>query len=212
MITCFPIQAFAETSSQVQKSFSKMLSKSKSKSKLSSSTNSSNNSSKNTSVEKPATLQKSQSAAEVQKLQVLQDVEIAEPKEEEKVNEEFEADVPEAEKDLESGDDDYESAEEGESNEFPPGVIDFDAQNAGDVNQCSEYARKIFAYYKTREPMFRVFDYMKTTQDEVTVQMRAILVDWLVEVQESFELNHETLYTAVKMMDIYLSRKKKVAI
>jgi hypothetical protein len=25
-------------------------------------------------------------------------------------------------------------------------------------------------------------------------------------VQESFELNHETLYTAVKMMDIYLSR------
>jgi cyclin B len=36
--------------------------------------------------------------------------------------------------------------------------------------------------------------------------MRAILVDWLVEVQESFELNHETLYTAVKLLDIYLSR------
>jgi cyclin B len=36
--------------------------------------------------------------------------------------------------------------------------------------------------------------------------MRAILVDWLVEVQESFELNHETLYTAVKLMDLYLSK------
>jgi len=36
--------------------------------------------------------------------------------------------------------------------------------------------------------------------------MRAVLVDWLVEVQESFELNHETLYTAVKMMDLYMSR------
>ena len=37
--------------------------------------------------------------------------------------------------------------------------------------------------------------------------MRAILIDWLVEVQESFELNHETLYTAVKITDLYLSKK-----
>merc|ERR1712223_1436892 len=29
-----------------------------------------------------------------------------------------------------------------------------------------------------------------------------------VEVQESFELNHETLYTAVKMVDLYLSKKQ----
>ena len=36
--------------------------------------------------------------------------------------------------------------------------------------------------------------------------MRAILVDWLVEVQESFELNHETLYTAVKILDLYMSK------
>ena len=37
--------------------------------------------------------------------------------------------------------------------------------------------------------------------------MRSILVDWLVEVQESFELNHETLYTAIKLMDIFMSKK-----
>ena len=43
-------------------------------------------------------------------------------------------------------------------------------------------------------------------QPEINKSMRAILVDWLVEVQESFELNHETLYTAVKMMDLFLSR------
>ena len=45
-------------------------------------------------------------------------------------------------------------------------------------------------------------------QQEITEAMRAILVDWLVEVQESFELNHETLYTAVKMTDLYLSKKQ----
>ena len=42
------------------------------------------------------------------------------------------------------------------------------------------------------------------------MSMRGILVDWMVEVQESFELNHETLYTGVKLVDIYLSRVKGV--
>ena len=37
--------------------------------------------------------------------------------------------------------------------------------------------------------------------------MRAILVDWLVEVQQSFELVHETLYLAVKLTDSYLDRQ-----
>lgn len=36
--------------------------------------------------------------------------------------------------------------------------------------------------------------------------MRAILVDWLVEVQENFELYHETLYLAVKIVDHYLEK------
>lgn len=39
--------------------------------------------------------------------------------------------------------------------------------------------------------------------------MRALLVDWMVEVQESFELNHETLYLAVKLVDLYLTKSSK---
>lgn len=39
--------------------------------------------------------------------------------------------------------------------------------------------------------------------------MRALLVDWMVEVQESFELNHETLYLAVKLVDLFLTRSSK---
>lgn len=45
------------------------------------------------------------------------------------------------------------------------------------------------------------------TQPSLTTSMRSILVDWLVEVQENFELNHETLYLAVKLVDFYLSKK-----
>ena len=35
-----------------------------------------------------------------------------------------------------------------------------------------------------------------------------VVIRVLFQVQESFELNHETLYTAVKMTDIYLSKKQ----
>lgn len=124
--------------------------------------------------------------------------------------------------DDEEDDSEYESAEENDENlvpqpnhryEAPPrvvppvGINDFDLENWDDSLQCSEYAMHIFEYYKSREGMFRCPDYMPT-QPEINKSMRAILIDWLVEVQESFELNHETLYTAVKLMDLFLSRRK----
>ena len=41
---------------------------------------------------------------------------------------------------------------------------------------------------------------------DITQDMRTILVDWMVEVQENFELNHETLYLSVKIVDAYLDK------
>lgn len=54
--------------------------------------------------------------------------------------------------------------------------------------------------------MFRIPAYLNRKQCRITPPMRAILVDWMVEVQENFEFNHETLYLAVKLTDMYLSR------
>ena len=45
----------------------------------------------------------------------------------------------------------------------------------------------------------------KLKQLGISKSMRAVLVDWLVEVQESFELNHETLYNGVRLFDLYIS-------
>ncbi|KAH3809802.1 G2/mitotic-specific cyclin-B3-like [Dreissena polymorpha] len=87
----------------------------------------------------------------------------------------------------------------------PADVDDVDTENLGDPVQVALYAFDIFKYYKERETQFTIDNYM-STQKHLTSSMRAILVDWLVEVQENFELNHETLYLAVKLVDMYVSR------
>ncbi|XP_068390139.1 G2/mitotic-specific cyclin-B3 isoform X2 [Eschrichtius robustus] len=67
----------------------------------------------------------------------------------------------------------------------------------------SIYIKDIFSYMKEREEKFILKKYM-TRQTDINSDMRAILVDWLVEVQMTFEMSHETLYLAVKLVDHYL--------
>ncbi|XP_034159240.1 G2/mitotic-specific cyclin-B3 isoform X1 [Pangasianodon hypophthalmus] len=87
--------------------------------------------------------------------------------------------------------------------QIPP-EFDIDSDASNDHTQTPEYAKDIFDYLKKREEKFVLHDYMDS-QPSLNPNMRAILVDWLVEVQENFELNHETLYLAVKMTDHYLA-------
>ncbi|XP_055682120.1 G2/mitotic-specific cyclin-B3 [Lutzomyia longipalpis] len=87
----------------------------------------------------------------------------------------------------------------------PDTIDDFDKENILDPFQLSEYAPDIFEYLKEREKLFPIEPYMDR-QPSLSTWMRALLVDWMVEVQESFELNHETLYLAVKLVDMYLSK------
>ncbi|XP_029509098.2 G2/mitotic-specific cyclin-B3 [Oncorhynchus nerka] len=85
-----------------------------------------------------------------------------------------------------------------------PEEFDIDSQHQDDPNLTAQYAKEIFDYLKAREEKFILSDYM-SIQPSLNAGMRAILVDWLVEVQENFELNHETLYLAVKVTDHFLS-------
>ena len=66
-----------------------------------------------------------------------------------------------------------------------------------------------FSLFFLLQVNFVVTHYMPS-QHELSINMRAILVDWLVEVQQNFELNHETLYMAVKMVDLYLVRQPAI--
>lgn len=93
------------------------------------------------------------------------------------------------------------------SRKLPQGVVHFDKENWNDTFQVSHYAMDIFEYLKHQEHKFQIKDYM-SSQPELSKWMRSLLVDWMVEVQESFELNHETLYLAIKIVDTYLGNER----
>ncbi|NWX39744.1 CCNB3 protein, partial [Steatornis caripensis] len=63
-----------------------------------------------------------------------------------------------------------------------PAVEDIDKEQLGDPYANAEYAKEIFEYMRGREEKFMLPDYMEK-QPDISADMRAILVDWMVEVQ-----------------------------
>ncbi|NWS05570.1 CCNB3 protein, partial [Motacilla alba] len=63
-----------------------------------------------------------------------------------------------------------------------PAVEDIDKEQLGDPYANAEYAKEIFEYMRDREEKFMLPDYMEK-QTDISGDMRAILVDWMVEVQ-----------------------------
>ncbi|KAL2077637.1 hypothetical protein ACEWY4_027141 [Coilia grayii] len=73
------------------------------------------------------------------------------------------------------------------------------------VDEVNEYAAEIHAHLREMEVKCKPkAGYMKK-QPDITNSMRAILVDWLVEVGEEYKLQNETLYLAVNYIDRFLS-------
>lgn len=84
------------------------------------------------------------------------------------------------------------------------GWENIDAADEGDEFTCSDYVEAIFKYYRRREETFAVGDYL-VKQKNITKHMRLLLVDWMVEVQQQLEFNHEVLYLSVKLVDLFLN-------
>lgn len=70
------------------------------------------------------------------------------------------------------------------SRRLPQGVQHFDRENWNDPHQVSHYAMNIFEYLRHQEDKYQIKDYM-SNQPELSKWMRSLLIDWMVEVQES---------------------------
>lgn len=85
-------------------------------------------------------------------------------------------------------------------------IVNIDAAEAENELAVVEYVDEIYKFYKLAEEENRVFNYM-SSQLYINDTMRMILVDWLVEVHNKFELLPETLYLTIDIVDRFLSRK-----
>ncbi|XP_069599987.1 cyclin-A2 [Ranitomeya imitator] len=72
-------------------------------------------------------------------------------------------------------------------------------------NEVSDYAEEIHTYLREMEIKCKPKSGYMQKQPDITNNMRAILVDWLVEVGEEYKLQNETLYLAVNYIDRFLS-------
>merc|ERR1711942_188126 len=96
-----------------------------------------------------------------------------------------------------------------ECRRIPDGVHDIDAEDAvANPQLCAEYAQEIYAYLKHLEKNRPVrSDFLSGCP--ITDKMRAVLVDWLVEVQIQFKLLQETLFLTVNTIDRFLAVEGK---
>uniref|UniRef100_A0ACD5VVF3 Uncharacterized protein n=1 Tax=Avena sativa TaxID=4498 RepID=A0ACD5VVF3_AVESA len=84
-------------------------------------------------------------------------------------------------------------------------VCDVD-QNFEDPQLCATLASDIYMHLREAETRKRPStDFLETIQKDVNPSMRAILIDWLVEVAEEYRLVPDTLYLTVNYIDRFLS-------
>ena len=79
--------------------------------------------------------------------------------------------------------------------------------------EVDEYFKEIFCDMQLKENKLLVDpNYLKNTQKTINKRMRAILIDWIVDVHKKYRLKPETLYLTVNIIDRFLSKQNVTTI
>jgi G2/mitotic-specific cyclin 3/4 len=86
--------------------------------------------------------------------------------------------------------------------------LDDNDEDTYDVTMVAEYAPEIFNYMHELEHKLAPDANYMVNQDELKWEMRSVLIDWVVQVHNRFNLLPETLYLTVNYIDRFLSKRK----
>ncbi|XP_057436644.1 G2/mitotic-specific cyclin-2-like [Lotus japonicus] len=120
-------------------------------------------------------------------------------------NGEYEDAVPVFVKHTEAMLDEIDMIEEIEMEDVEEPIMDIDACDRNDPLAVVEYIDDIYCFYKKTEKSSCVSPAYMTSQFDINEKMRAILMDWLIEVHYKFELLEETLFLTVNLIDRFLA-------
>jgi len=79
-------------------------------------------------------------------------------------------------------------------------------EESSNIQHVGEYASEIFASLFKDEANFLPRPNYMESQTDINAKMRAILIDWLVEVHMKYKLRPETLFLTVQCIDRYLTK------
>ncbi len=77
-----------------------------------------------------------------------------------------------------------------------------------ELQMCADYAEEIDVCMRKNEGRFAAKVGYMAGQPDITEKMRAILIDWLVDVHLKFKLVPETLYLTVNILDRFLEKER----
>nr|XP_018626807.1 G2/mitotic-specific cyclin-2-like isoform X2 [Nicotiana tomentosiformis] len=84
-------------------------------------------------------------------------------------------------------------------------IVDIDSADKKNPLAVVEYIDDMHAYYKKTESSSCAPPNYMEQQFDINERMRAILIDWLIEVHYKFDLMEETLYLTVNLIDRFLA-------
>ncbi|WOL16827.1 G2/mitotic-specific cyclin-2-like [Canna indica] len=87
---------------------------------------------------------------------------------------------------------------------------DIDSCDSNNPLAVVDYVDDIYRYYRQAEVTSCVSPAYMSHQFDINEKMRAILIDWLIEVHYKFELMEETLFLTVNIIDRFLARQTVV--
>ncbi|XAR73691.1 hypothetical protein NMG60_11007754 [Bertholletia excelsa] len=89
-------------------------------------------------------------------------------------------------------------------------ILDIDSLDSRDPLAVVDYVDDLYAYYKKTENCSCVSPNYMSQQFDINEKMRAILIDWLIEVHHKFDLREETLFLTVNLIDRFLAQQAVV--
>ncbi|PKU63897.1 Cyclin-B2-2 [Dendrobium catenatum] len=89
-------------------------------------------------------------------------------------------------------------------------LMEIDSCDSNNPLAVVNYVNDIYSFYRETEELGCASPNYMSNQLDINERMRAILIDWLIEVHYKFELMEETLFLTVNLIDRFLARQRVV--
>jgi cyclin B len=89
-------------------------------------------------------------------------------------------------------------------------ATDIDKLDSDDPLSASSYVQEMYEHYRSKEADTCTNPTYMDDQKFINERMRAILIDWLVDVHLKFKLVPETLHLTVNIIDRYLAKERVI--